>query len=154
MRAAHERDGSGITFSKCAQAIDKMQIMRYTEYNFSEKYFSIIRKDKNMFIGRKEELEQLKKILTMPSASVMIYGKRKVGKTTLIKEALKFSSDKTVYYECIKAPIEENVSGFAAMLARKKIIPPQISFLSFGDVFSYLNTLKELDELYKVLKEI
>ena len=94
-----------------------------------------------MFVGREEELKKLKDILALPSASVMIYGKRKVGKTTLIKEALKSSHDKVVYYECLKAPIQENIDGFAAMLIREKIIPSQISFKSFSDVFSYLNTL-------------
>ena len=42
----------------------------------------------NQFIGRERELAALRKILKTPSASVMIYGKRKVGKTTLIMQAL------------------------------------------------------------------
>lgn len=94
-----------------------------------------------MFVGREEELKQLQSLLDLPSASVMIYGKRKVGKTTLIKEAMKSSADKMVYYECLKAPMQENVNGFVSMLIREKIIPSQISFSSFTDVFSYLNTL-------------
>ena len=94
-----------------------------------------------MFVGREEELKNLKALLDLPSASVMIYGKRKVGKTTLIKEVLKSSLDKVVYYECLKAPMQENVNGLVAMLVREKIIPSQIAFSSFTDVFSYLNTL-------------
>ena len=94
-----------------------------------------------MFIGRQEELKRLKSLLALPSASVMIYGKRKVGKTTLIKEALKSSDDKVVYYECLKAPMQENVSGFVTMLVREKILPSQIAFTSFTDLFSFLNTL-------------
>ena len=46
-----------------------------------------------MFIGRLAELDTLHRLLEMPSASAMIYGKRKVGKTTLIKKALEASSD-------------------------------------------------------------
>ena len=95
-----------------------------------------------MFVGRQEEVEKLSALLDLPSAAVMIYGKRKVGKTTLIKEVLKSSADKTVYYECLKAPMQENVNGLVAMLVREKIIPAQISFASFCDVFSYLNTLE------------
>ena len=94
-----------------------------------------------MFVGREEELKKLRSLLDLQSASVMIYGKRKVGKTTLIKEVLKSSLDKVVYYECLKAPMQENVNGFVAMLVREKIIPSQIAFVSFADVFSYLNTL-------------
>ena len=55
----------------------------------------------NQFIGRERELAALRKILKTPSASVMIYGKRKVGKTTLIMQALSVSTDPTVYYECL-----------------------------------------------------
>ena len=94
-----------------------------------------------MFIGRQEELKKLSALLNLPSASAMIYGKRKVGKTTLIKEVLKSSPNKTVYYECLKAPLQENINGFVAVLIREKIIPSQITFISFSDVFSYLNTL-------------
>ena len=44
-----------------------------------------------MFVGRSEELEILHRLLKKPSASAMIYGKRKVGKTTLIDKALEAS---------------------------------------------------------------
>ena len=94
-----------------------------------------------MFIGRLAELDTLHRLLEMPSASAMIYGKRKVGKTTLIKKALEASSDKKIYYECLKAPMQENVDGFVSMLVREKVIPVQLAFKSFDDVFSYLNTL-------------
>ena len=94
-----------------------------------------------MFIGRAKELKTLNDLLKKPSVSVMIYGKRKVGKTTLIKRVLANSSDKTIYYECIKAPLQENIDGFVAVLVREKIIPVQLAFKSFGDVFTYLNSL-------------
>lgn len=94
-----------------------------------------------MFIGRLDELNTLRHLLEKPSASVMIYGKRKVGKTTLIAEALKSSTDKTIYYECLKAPMQENIDGFVAMLVREKVIPVQLTFKSFNDVFAYLNTI-------------
>ncbi len=52
-----------------------------------------------MFIGRKKELEEIKSFLSKDSGCIMIYGKRKVGKTTLINNALK-GYDNTAYYEC------------------------------------------------------
>ena len=94
-----------------------------------------------MFIGRLEELEILHRLLEKPSASVMIYGKRKVGKTTLIDKALEASTDKKIYYECLKAPMQENVDGFVAMLVREKILPVELAFKSFTDVFAYMNTI-------------
>lgn len=101
-----------------------------------------------MFIGRSKELKLLHSLLQKSSTSVMIYGKRKVGKTTLIKKALENSSDKTIYYECLKAPLQENIDGFVAVLAREKIIPVQLMFKSFSDVFTYLNSI---DTIFNVV---
>lgn len=94
-----------------------------------------------MFIGREKELNNIADLLQKSSASMMIYGKRKVGKTTLIKEALKQSNDKTIYYECIKAPLIDNIDGLVSVLVREKIIPVQLTFKTFNDVFIYLNNL-------------
>ena len=94
-----------------------------------------------MFIGREKELKLLDEIMSKPTGSVMIYGKRKVGKTTLITHALKSSKDTTIYYECIKSTMEENIEGFVTVIVREKILPTTIAFKSFADVFAYLNTL-------------
>ncbi len=94
-----------------------------------------------MFIAREKELKLLGDIMSRPTGSVMIYGKRKVGKTTLITHGLKRSKDTTIYYECIKSTMEENIEGFVAVLVREKILPAAVVFKSFPDVFAYLNTL-------------
>lgn len=96
-----------------------------------------------MFIGRTEEISALSALLKKRSASAMIYGKRKVGKTTLIKKVLEASADKTIYYECLKAPIQDNINGFVAMLIRENVLPVQLSFQSFEDVFTYLNSIDD-----------
>ncbi len=96
-----------------------------------------------MFIGREKELALIQEILNQPKGSMMIYGKRKIGKTTLLTHALKDHSDKTVYYECLKAPMKDNIDGFVAVLVRMKVLPVVMSFNSFLDVFFYLNTLPE-----------
>ncbi len=110
-----------------------------------------------MFIGREKELAFIKSNLQKDSSGMMIYGKRKIGKTTLIKKALEDHPDKTVYYECIKAPMQENIDGFVKVLVRQNVLPVPMTFESFMDVFAYLNTLKEhfnivIDE-YPYLKE-
>ena len=110
-----------------------------------------------MFIGRQQELKAIQDVLKNKSGSVLVYGKRKVGKTTLILQALKESSDKTVYYECLKAPIQENIDGFISALVGAQVIPVKMGFASFQDVFQYLNTLGEtlnivIDE-YPYLKQ-
>ncbi len=110
-----------------------------------------------MFIGREKELAIIKEALTKKSASVMVYGKRKIGKTTLINYSLKGDSHKTVYYECLKAPMKDNVEGLISVLLAKKVLPARMSFDNFIDLFAYLNTLPEtlnivIDE-YPYLKE-
>ena len=78
----------------------------------------------------------------------MIYGKRKVGKTTLLTHVLGSSKDKTVYYECLKSTMEDNIEGFVAVLVREKILPVPLTFKGFTDVFAYLNTL---DGTYNII---
>ena len=96
-----------------------------------------------MFIGRNNELSLINEIINTPSGSAMIYGKRKVGKTTLITHALKNSKDKTIYYECIKSSMEDNIEGFVDVLVREQVLALPLSFRNFIDVFAYLNSLPQ-----------
>ena len=96
-----------------------------------------------MFVAREKELALIRGLLSKKSGSIMIYGKRKVGKTTLITHALEESTDKTVYYECLKSTMEDNIEGFVTELVRAKVLPVPLSFKSFPDVFAYLNSLEE-----------
>ena len=65
-----------------------------------------------MFFAREKELALIEELLKKKSGSAMIYGKRKVGKTTLLMHALSASKDKTVYYECLKSSMDDNIEGF------------------------------------------
>ena len=93
-----------------------------------------------MFIGRQEELKAIQAVLDKKCGSVLVYGKRKVGKTILILEALKSSNDTTVYYECIKSSMQDNINGFVSVLVKTRVLPVQMGFASFQEVFQYLNT--------------
>lgn len=109
------------------------------------------------FIGRSHELSLLKALINRPSASVMVYGKRKVGKTTLIMKALEGFPDRVVYFECLKAPLVDNVAAFVSELFRQHILPVKLNFDSFTDVFAYLDSIGQplavvVDE-YPYLKE-
>ena len=96
-----------------------------------------------MFIGRKEELKTLSKAIRQTDNATLIYGKRRIGKTTLIKEALSKTKTSSVYYECIKGSLQENVDGFVRELIRTGIIKSEISFNNLKNVFEYLNTLPQ-----------
>ncbi len=95
-----------------------------------------------MFIGREKELNDLTGLLAGTGKAGMIYGKRKIGKTTLIREALKRSDKTNVYYECIKGSLRENIDGLTAELAHSGAVPEGIRFESFPDVFRFLNSLQ------------
>ena len=94
-----------------------------------------------MFVGREEELALLRE--KHIGKAVMVYGKRRVGKTTLILKALEQCSYQTVYFECLKGTMQENINGLVQELVRVKVLPVPLAFSSLQDVFAYLNTLTQ-----------
>ena len=94
-----------------------------------------------MFVGREEELTLLRE--EHIGKAVMVYGKRRVGKTTLILKALEQCSYQTVYFECLKGTMQENINGLVQELVRVKVLPVPLAFSSLQDVFAYLNTLTQ-----------
>ena len=92
-----------------------------------------------MFIGREKELTLLQQDYI--GKAVMVYGKRRVGKTTLIQKALENCQHQTVYYECSKGAMQDNIDGLVRELARVKMLPVPLNFSTLQDVFIYLNAL-------------
>lgn len=113
-----------------------------------------------MFVGREKELKILKEEMAKKSSSVLIYGKRKIGKTTLIKEAYKQQSEKPyIYFECIKDIEERNIEELMKLLKKMNIMSEFVSLptKSFLDLFRFLDSLNKdmivvIDE-YPYLKE-
>lgn len=87
-----------------------------------------------MFVGREEELALLRE--EHIGKAVMAYGKRRVGKTTLILKALEQCPYQTVYFECLKGTIQDNIDGFVQELVRVKILPVALAFSTLQDVFA------------------
>ena len=94
-----------------------------------------------MFIGRDSELKLLSETISVSGKAVMIYGKRRVGKTSLIKEAFKLSASKCIYYECSKSPLDDNLKNLAAELVEAGVLPKGVLFKSIDDMFTFLGTL-------------
>lgn len=104
-----------------------------------------------MFIGREKEVKVIEETFKSPKKAIAIYGKRRVGKTTLIDNVLK-SKDNYLYFECLKDTIEANLNTFIKVCLNKGIdIPLYITFSSFVDVFHYLDSLNK--RLYVVIDE-
>lgn len=112
---------------------------------------------KYMFVGRNKEIQIIQECLKKPSQAIALYGKRRVGKTTLVNHVLKNTTN-YIYFECIKDSLESNINSFVKVCETKNInLPAYVRFDSFIDVFSYLNSLNErfyivIDE-YPYLKE-
>ena len=62
-----------------------------------------------MFVGRTEELSKLSDAMKQAGRASLVYGKRRVGKTRLIKEALNGQDQPVIYYECIRGTMQENI---------------------------------------------
>lgn len=108
-----------------------------------------------MFVGRENEKEKIKDFID-GKRSMLLYGLRRVGKTTLIKEVLSNSGADYVYFECEKASEETNVSSFVGLI-NEKYSETFGAYDTFERVFSQLgklhpNIVVVIDE-YSYMKE-
>ncbi|MBQ0070986.1 MAG: AAA family ATPase [Spirochaetales bacterium] len=88
-----------------------------------------------MFIGRERELQLLQEELQKDGASaILIYGRRRVGKTTLIKKAADAFSGKTINMEGIAAKMAVNIKMMADLVA-DTFEEPSLPFTSFKEIF-------------------
>lgn len=90
-----------------------------------------------MFVGRKRELQTIRRYLTGKGA-LLVYGLRRVGKTTLILKAIHDSGRPYIYFECQKASEESNVKLFVELL-KEQLGFVDADFSSFSSVFKELN---------------
>ena len=108
-----------------------------------------------MFVGRKFEESKIKSFINNGKA-LLVYGLRRVGKTTLIKEVLSKTETDYIYFECEKTSEENNVSSFINLL-NEKYNESYGEYKSFKNVFELINRhhkglLVVIDE-YSYMKE-
>ena len=111
-----------------------------------------------MFICREKELGQLKTELSSwkSRSAVLIYGKRRVGKSTLIKEAAKSFEGVIVNHMCVSSTFEGNMELIYRSVSEALGLP-NIRFGSFSEMMDYLGSLDKkvlliIDE-YPYLKQ-
>ena len=94
-----------------------------------------------MFIGREKELAQLKSELSSwkRKTAVLVYGKRRVGKSTLIKEAAKSFDGVVINYMCVTSTFEGNLELIYQSVSEGLGLP-DIRFSSLFDMLDYLKT--------------
>lgn len=90
------------------------------------------------FLGRKEELRKLSKFLACnDQQACLVLGRRRVGKSALIKEALQKSDIEFIYYECKQTSETNNVQSLARLIAEKMSLP-RLDFRDMEECLTYL----------------
>ena len=111
-----------------------------------------------MFIGREKELSELKEQFGSDRKSiVLVYGKRRIGKTRLLEEALKDFDGIVVNHLCVKSSYDGNLRLICRSVALSFGLSPSLTFSTIFDLFDFIKaqnkkTLIILDE-YQYLKE-
>lgn len=110
-----------------------------------------------MFIAREQELQQIRQELAAPGHSaILIYGKRRVGKSTLIEEAARSFDGITILHMCIQSTLAGNIELLCESVG-DALGMPGVRFTSMQDIIRFLGMrpqriLLVLDE-YSYLKD-
>jgi uncharacterized protein len=95
------------------------------------------------FIGRDAELARIGKVLAKnEQQNVLVYGRRRVGKSELIKRALELNggdNKAAIYFECRQTSEQDNLQSLNALAAEALGFPP----LALGSVREFLDFLFE-----------
>ena len=91
-----------------------------------------------MFIGRERELKALKDVYDKNGFGMtVIYGRRRVGKSTLIKEFVK--GKKAIFYTATKVGAERNLELFSKQVL--DVLDPAMSSATFSSLESVLDII-------------
>lgn len=105
-----------------------------------------------MFIGRKTELTFLNDHYNSDSAElIVIYGRRRVGKTELINEFCK--NKKTIFYLCNEYQDNIQLTNFSKRVLSYSSSPITDSFSNWERAFNYLGEIDSNEKLVIVIDE-
>lgn len=105
------------------------------------------------FIGRERELDRLIRELSNPSQrNVLIYGRRRVGKSELIKQTLKKIQCTAIYFECTQTSEADSLSNLSRALSDTLGLPP-LAFSSFREIADFFFRQAESRDMVLVLDE-
>ncbi len=105
------------------------------------------------FIGRKNELNRLDRITKREELTfTLIYGRRRVGKSELVKQVLKNCDVKSIYYEC-KQVTEENNAVSLGKIVSECFDLPKLGYSSIESILEYIFELSKREHIILVLDE-
>ncbi len=105
------------------------------------------------FIGREEETKVIKSILNKKGyQGCLIYGRRRMGKTELVKYCLKNDNIPCIIYQCKESSEEDNTKQLTELI--KQVLGIKyISFDNFFEAIKFLFEYSKKEEIYFVLDE-
>lgn len=107
-----------------------------------------------MFIGRKEEIKKLKELLNGDQyKSAMIFGRRRVGKTEIIKQALQGEKGIVLHCECKNVLPSINLSLLEKEAKLVLDLPAYVKFSSFDELFEAIFAAAKTQKIIFVLDE-
>ncbi|ASJ08579.1 ATPase [Thermococcus siculi] len=86
------------------------------------------------FVDRKRELEILEELYNRGANLIVVYGRRRVGKTTLLRKFLK--DKRGIYFLCSQRGYEKDLERFSEAVSEFLGMP--VKFDSFEDAFRFL----------------
>lgn len=107
-----------------------------------------------MFIGRDRELQTMENLYAGDRMEmVVVYGRRRVGKTTLISEFCK--NKRAVFFSCLQMSAAQNLEALSAAVGRAEDEGSAAArtFASFSDAFTRMAELAARQRLVVVLDE-
>ncbi|MGN1155161.1 MAG: ATP-binding protein [Agathobacter sp.] len=102
-----------------------------------------------MFYGREQQKKSLLNMIGKEEQMIsLIYGRRRIGKSELIKQTLKETNVQSIYYECKQTTEQNNVDSLATILADIFHFPKPV----FSDIEEILDFLfKKSEEMPLIL---
>lgn len=105
------------------------------------------------FWGRTTEQKKIQSFLAKEQQeTLLLYGRRRVGKSELIKECLRHSPIKSIYYECKQTTEMNNVESLATLISEAFGFPP-LAFKSIEEVLDFFFKQAQSTNLVLVLDE-
>ena len=106
-----------------------------------------------MFYGREVERKKLCTMFHSEGQMIsLIYGRRRIGKSELIKQVLKETDIKSIYYECKQTTEQNNVDSLAELIGEIFDFPKP-AFKDMEDLLQFLFKKSEQEALILVLDE-
>ncbi|MGN1343149.1 MAG: ATP-binding protein [Traorella sp.] len=105
------------------------------------------------FYGREDEKRIIfKKLDTDMLETILVFGRRRIGKSELIKHCIHMSNLQSIYYECKQTSEIHNVNSLSNLIS-EKFNYPRLAFSSMEEILEFLFKLSINQKLILVLDE-